>query len=318
MEGAAPVQVRPYRYAPALKLEIEKQIQEMLNNGFILKSSSLPASSVLLVRKKDNTWRFCVDYHYLNAITLKAKYPVPVIDELLDELANSKWFLKLDLRAGFHQIRMKEGEEYKTTFQTHCGHYEFRVMAFGLTGALGSFQEAMNSTLAPWLRKFVLVFFDDILIYNQSYEQHLEHLRIVFELLSKDQWKIKLSKCSFAQQQISYLGHVISDSGVGTDPEKISAIISWPIPVNQKELRSFLGLAGYYRKFVRNFGVISKPLTELLKKHTVFVWTSIHTSSFEALKKALLEAPVLALPDFNKPFAIEIDVSGTGIGAVLL
>jgi hypothetical protein len=191
-------------------------------------------------------------------------------------------------------------------------------MAFGLTGAPGSFQEAMNCTLAPCLRKFVLVFFDDILIYSQSYEQHLEHLRIVFALLSKDQWKIKLSKCSFAQEQIAYLGHDISASGVSTDPEKISAIVTWPIPVNQKELRSFLGLAGYYRKFVRNIGVISKPLTELLKKHTVFVWTSIHTSSFEALKKALSEAPVLALPDFSKPFAIETDASGTGIGAVLL
>lgn len=156
------------------------------------------------------------------------------------------------------------------------------------------------------------------MIYNQSYTEHLDHLRLVFQLLSHDQWKIKLSKCSFAQRQISYLGHVISEQGVATDPAKVSAISQWPVPQSPKELRSFLGLAGYYRKFVQNFGVISKPLTTLLKKHTVFVWTSIHSKSFEALKTALCQAPVLALPDFSRPFAIETDASGYGIGAVLL
>ncbi|CAN6328732.1 unnamed protein product [Urochloa humidicola] len=198
MEGAAPIQNRPYRYAPALKDEIEKQIKEMLQNGIIQRSSSPFSSSVLLVKKKDGSWRFCVDYRHLNAITIKCKYPVPIIDEFLDELGKASWFSCLDLRAGFHQIRLKPGEEYKTAFQTHCGQFEFRVMAFGLTGAPGTFQEAMNTTLAPYLRKFVLVFFDDILIYSTSYEEHLMHLRMVFELLSQDHWKVKLSKCSFA------------------------------------------------------------------------------------------------------------------------
>lgn len=147
----------------------------------------------------------------------------------------------MDLRAGFHHIRLKPGEEYKTAFQTHCGHFKFRVMAFGLTGAPGSFQEATNSTLAPYLRKFVLVFFDDILIYSSSFEQHPQHLRLVFELLARDQWRIKLSNCSFAQREIKYLGHVISEKGVSTDPSKISAIMQWPTPVNVRVLRSFFG-----------------------------------------------------------------------------
>jgi hypothetical protein len=160
--------------------------------------------------------------------------------------------------------------------------------------------------------------FDDILIYSKTYEDHIQHIRIVFELLSKDQWKVKLSKCTFAQRQISYLGYVISENGVATDPMKISTISQWPTPPSAKELRSFLGLAGYYRKFVRGFGVISKPLTELLKKNVLFVWTSVHDKSFAALKKALCTAPVLALPNFSKPFSVETDACGTGVGAVLL
>jgi hypothetical protein len=174
------VNVRPYRYPPALKDEIEKQIAEMLAKGLIQHSSSLFSSPVLLVKKKDNSYRFCVDFRHLNALTLKSKYPVPIFDQLMDELAGASWFTNLDLRAGFHQIRLKPGEEFKTAFQTHSGHYEFRVMAFGLTGAPGSFQGAMDDTLAPGLRKFVIIFFDDILIYSKTYEDHLAHIRLVF------------------------------------------------------------------------------------------------------------------------------------------
>lgn len=178
-------------------------------------------------------------------------------------------------------------------------------MPFGLTGAPGTFQEAMNSTLAPLLRKFVLVFFDDILIYSRSYEQHLDHLKQVFELLRAHEWKLKMSKCAFAQRQISYLGHIISGAGVATDPDKVTAVSSWPSPSNVRDLRGFLGLAGYYRKFVRNFGLIAKPLTELLRKNTIFHWTSVHEDSFQALKQTLVSAPVLALPNFSRPFCIE-------------
>jgi hypothetical protein len=233
---------------------------------------------------------------------------VPVIDEFLDELVNASWFSCLDLKAGFHQIRLKPGEEFKIDFETHSGQFEFRVMAFGLTGAPGSFQDAMNTTLQPILRMFVLVFFDDILIYSKTYAEHVQHIKTVFELLQKDQWKDKLSKCKFAQRQISYLGFVISEQqGVATNPDKVSAIVQWPTPSCTKELRSFLGLAGYYRKFVKGFGMINKPLTELLKKNIVFVWTPVHELSFSALKKAMSSAPVLALPKFSKPFSIETD-----------
>jgi hypothetical protein len=290
----------------------------MLEQGIIQPSVSLFSSPVLLVPKKDGGYRMCVDYRQLNAITMKSKFPVPIFDQLMDELAGAKWFSTLDLRAGFHQILLQPGEEPKTAFQTHLGQYEFRVMAFGLTGAPGTFQGAMNSTLAPGLRKFVIVFFDDILVYSKTKEDHILHLQQVFEWLTKDQWKLKLSKCKFAQQSIAYLGHVISAQGLSTDPNKIHAIINWPTPKNVKEVRGFLGLAGYYRKFVRHFGIIAKPLTSLLCKDTPFDWQVAHEASFQQLKQALSSAPCLALPDFNQPFHIETDASATGVGAVLL
>lgn len=176
LPGASPVQMRPYRYAPALKDEIEKQISEMLQSGIVQPSKSAFASSVILVKKKDNTYRFCVDYRHLNALTVKTKFPVPVIDEFLDELHGATWFSTLDLRAGFHQIRMNPRDQHKTAFQTHHGHFEFRVMAFGLSGAPATFKGAMNSTLAPLLRKCALVFFDDILVYSRTWTGHLLHL----------------------------------------------------------------------------------------------------------------------------------------------
>jgi hypothetical protein len=316
--GAQPISVKPYRYPPKLKDEIEKQVEEMLHQGVIQKSTSAFASPVLLVKKKDNTWRFCVDYRYLNALTVKSKYPVPVFDQLMDELTHAKWFSKLDLKAGYHQIRLQVGEEHKTAFQTHMGHFEFRVMAFGLTGAPNTFLGAMNETLKPILRKCVLVFFDDILVYSPSFEAHVLHLQTVLQLLKDHQWKVKMSKCEFAKNQVAYLGHVITAQGVATDPEKIKVIENWQTPTNAKELRSFLGLAGFYRKFVKNFGVISRPLFNLLKKYALFVWTQDHQTSFDLLKQALVSALVLALPDFTKQFCIYTDACQTGVGAVLM
>ena len=198
--GAAPVNVRPYRYPPAIKDEIERQITTMLNSGIVQPSQSPFSSSVLLVKKKDGTYRFCVDFRHLNAITVKAKCPVPVIEELLDELHGASWFSTLDLTAGYHQIRLKPGEEHKTTFQTHTGQYEFWVMAFGFTGAPATFVKAMNITLGSLLRKSVLVFFDDILIFSQSLEEHIEHVRLVLQLLQRDRWQVNFSKCVFAQR----------------------------------------------------------------------------------------------------------------------
>lgn len=190
-------------------------------------------------------------------------------------------------------------------------------MAFGLTGALGTFQGAMNCTLAPGLRKFVLVFFDDILIYSKSLEEHIDHLRQVLTWLRNDHWKLKLSKCSFAQRSVAYLSHVLSAAGVATDPSKVQAILDWPVPTSVRALHGFLGLAGYYQKFVRNFDIIAQPLTELLKKDAIFVWTPAQHQAFTALQSALSSAPVLALPNFQRPFHIDTNASGIGIGVVL-
>jgi len=316
-QGAQPFVIRPYRYTPALKTEIETQVHQMLQEGIIRPSSSPFSSSVVMAKKKDGSWRFCIDYRFLNALTIKGKFPLPIIDEFLDELSKASWFTKLDLRSGFHQILLKAGEEYKTAFSTHFSQYEFLVMPFGVTGGPGTFQFAMNATLKPLLRQCVLVFLDDILIYSATLEDHLSHIEVVLQLLAQDGWKVKPSKCSFAQRSIAFLGHVISEAGVATDPSKISAIQSWPTPTSVKDLRSFLGLSGYYRKFVKHYGIISKPLTNLLCKNVMFVWTSEAEQSFQTLKHALITTPVLALPDFTKPFTIETDACGVGIGAVL-
>jgi hypothetical protein len=294
--GARPVHIMPYRYAPALKTEIEKQVQDMLTAGLIPNSSSPFSSPVLLVKKKDQSYQFYIDYRHLNAITAKGQFLALIIDDFLDELKNASWFSTLDLCVGFHQIQMNPEDCFKTAFQTHSRHYEFRVMSFGLTGAPHTFQRAMNSTLAPLLRKSVLVFFDDILVYSQTYADHLNHLEQELKILQQDQRRVKLSKCSFAQRTISYLGYVISEQGVATCPDKVQAVAEWSQPHNMKELKSFLGLVGYYRKFVKHFGIIARPLTELLRKGFVFQWTQEQELSFQTLKKALIEASVLALP----------------------
>jgi len=251
-------------------------------------------------------------------MTVKSVYPIPIFDQLVDELGSASWFSVLDLHSGYHQIRLQPGEEYKTAFSTHTGHFEFTVVPFGATGAPSTFQGAMNSTLSAVLRRCALVFFDDIMIFSSSYDDHLKHLREVLTLLAKDQWVVKLKKCKFAKQQIHYLGHVLSSQGVSTDLEKVTAVLNWPTPINVRELRGFLGLAGFYRKFVRHFAVLAKPLTQLLKKHQLFICTSEHQSAFEALKQALCSAPVLGIPNFTKTFALETDACQTGVGAVLL
>jgi len=281
---AQPVNYRPYKSSFFQKGEIEGMIKNILHNNIIQPSISPFASHVLLMKKKDNTWRFCVDFQELNEVTIKNKFPIPLIDDLLDELQGSSFFSKPDLRLGYHQVRTHERDIEKTSFCTHQGHYEFKVMSFGLMNFPATFQALMNDILKPFLRKFVLVFFDDILIYSSSLKAHISHLKQVLETLKTNQLYAKRSKCTFTEPQVEYLGYIISAEGVATNP---------------KELRGFLGLASYYRKFIRKFGIISKPLTEMLKKNN-FLWHEEALEAFCNLKQALCEASILALLDFTK------------------
>jgi hypothetical protein len=289
----------------------------MLKEELIRHSHSPYPSPAILVRKKDGSWRLCVDYRELNSQTIKNKFSIPMIEDLLDELNGSRIFNKLDLKSGYHQIRKKEEDIHKPTFRTYLGHFEFLVMPFGLTNAPATFQALMNTIFAAYLRRFVLVFFDDILIYNKSEQEHVDHLRLVLQILRQHDLTANRSKCVFATEKVEYLGHIIIGQGVATSPSKIEAIQRWHTPKSLTQLESFLSLTGYYRRFIQGYAAICRPLYDLLKKDA-FNWQQVHSQAFQTLKDKMSSTPVLALPDFTMPFILETDASGAGIGAVLM
>jgi hypothetical protein len=275
------------------------------------------ASSVILVLKKDGTLWMCIDHRALNKKTIKNRYPISRIDELMDELHGAFCFTKIDLRSGYHQISIREKDIEKTTFKCDFKHFEFLVMPFGLTNAPTTFQSCMNHIFRGQLRKYLMVFFNDILIYNRTWVEHLAHLEEVLDIMQARSLYTKESKCEFGMRELLYLGHIISEQGVQVHQEKIRAISDWPTPKNLMELRGFFGLCSYYRRFVKGFSQLGAPLTYLTKKGA-FQWTEEAQWIFEKMKEVMITCPILSLLDFSQSFILECDASGVGIGAVLM
>lgn len=303
---------------PAELAELKTQLQDLLDKGFIRPSTSPWGCPVIFVKKKDHTLRMCVDYRPLNAITIKNKYPLPRIDVLFDQLAGAEVFSKIDLRSGYHQIKIRPCDVPKTAFSTRYGLYEYLVMSFGLTNAPAYFMYLMNSVFMEELDKFVVVFIDDILIYSKTEEEHAQHLWIVLQRLQDHQLYVKYSKCEFWLSSVKFLGHTISAEGIAVDPSKVQEVLDWKSPTSVHEIRSFLGLAGYYRRFIQDFSKIAKPMTELLQKGVKFVWSKDCENAFQTLKQRLTSAPILAQPDTSRPFDVFCDASGIGLGCVLM
>jgi hypothetical protein len=276
-------------------------LEELLKKGYICPSVSPWGAPILFIKKKDGTLRLCIDFRQLKKYTIKNKYPLPRIDDLFDQLREAKMFSKIDLRAGYYQVRIKEEDIHKTTFRTRCGHYEFVVVPFGLTNALVFFMCLMNGIFRNYLDKFGIVFLDDILIYSKFEEEHEHHLRLVLQVLREHQLYAQLSKCYFYQKKIHYLGHIISEQGIAIDPEKIEAIRGWPTPRNVSDVRYFIGLVGYYKRFIVK---IVHPITSLQKKGTKFEWTLKCEKNFNLLKELLTSAPMLKIVDPNESFVV--------------
>lgn len=296
---------------------IQKEINKMLEAGVIRRSTSPWTSPVVLIPKPDGSIRFCIDYRKLNKITRKDNQPLPRIDDLLDSFQKSKWFTSLDLAAGYWQVPMKPEDIEKTAFITHLGTYEFLVMPFGLCNAPATFQRMMNIIFEDLLFKFIKIYLDDCNIHSKTFEEHLQHLEEVFNRLRKAGLKLKPSKCHFCSPEIKFLGHIVGKDGIKADPSKVEKVKNFPIPTNLTELRGFIGLASYYRKFVPQFSHIAKPLTSLTKKDTPFIWSEKQNKAFEDLKDKLCSTPILQFPDLEKEFYLYTDASNYAMGAIL-
>ncbi|XP_028556143.1 uncharacterized protein LOC114581024 [Dendrobium catenatum] len=305
-----------YRMSPNEHLALQQIVDEMLEKQLIQPSLSPCAVPALLVPKKDGSWRMCMDNRSINKITVKFRFPMPRLEDMLDKLTGAQVFSKLDLRSGYHQIRVRPGDEWKTAFKTRQGLYEWKVMPFGLCNAPATFMRLMNEVLRPVLNRCCVVYFDDILVFSSTLEDHIQHLTTIFGILRENQLFLNLTKCDFASPQVAFLGFIISATGINVDPKKVAAIVDWPTPRTLFEIRSFHGLANFYRRFIKGFSIVMAPITDVLKQPQ-FSWSTAQQESFEAIKSALSTAPVLSLPDFEKPFMVDTDASTVGVGAVL-
>jgi hypothetical protein len=315
--GSSPPSRPTIRLSATELAELKKQLTELEAAGFIRPSKSPFGAPILFVKKKDGTMRMCVDYRALNRITVKNSYPLPRVDELFDRLQGARFFSKIDLRSGYHQIRIAPEDVPKTAFRTRYGHYEFLVLPFGLTNAPATFMHLMHQALRPLLDECALVFLDDILIYSKTLEEHKQHVRRVLDALREQKLFAKESKCEFFKHEVEFLGHIVGREGVRMMEDKVEAVRAWPTPRSVRDVRAFLGTAGYYRKFIRDFSAIAAPLSELTKDNVKFEWTAPHEQAFSHLKAAIAQGPVLILPDPSLPFVVHTDASGFAVGAVL-
>lgn len=314
---AAPIRQRPRRPPMGQRGEIEKQVNDMLERGIIIPSASPWSSPVVLANKKDGSKRFCIDYRLLNKHTVKDSFPLPRIDESIDSLDGAKYFCTLDLAAGYWQVPLDEEAKLKSAFVVPGGLYQFEVMPFGLCNAPSTFERLMEAVLSGLQWKILLIYLDDIIIFGSSADEVVERLRIVLGRLRSAHLKLKPKKCHLFQKEVLYLGHVVSEEGVSTDPAKIEAVSCWPTPTNPTDVRSFLGLASYYRRFIKKFSDVAKPLTALTQKDCPFTWTEECAAAFTTLKERLTTAPILSYPRIGVKFLLDTDASKFGIGAVL-
>jgi hypothetical protein len=318
LPGTAPIAKRPYRIGVNELEELKKQIKELQEKGFIHPSSSPWGAPMIFVDKKDGSQRMCIDCRSLNEVTIKNKYPLPRICDLFDQLRGACVFSKIDLRSGYHQLKIRATDIPKTAFTTRYGLYEYTVMSFGLTNAPAYFMYLINKVFMEYLDKFVVVFIDDILVYSKTKEEHVQHLKMVLQKLREHKLYAKRSKCEFWLKKVAFLGHVVSNGGISMDPSKVKDVLNWKPPTDVGEIRSFLGLAGYYRRFIEGFSKLAKPMTALLEKNAKFVWSDKCQVNFEELKKRLTTAPVLVLPYLSKNFSIYCDASRLGFSCVLM
>ncbi|KAI2666686.1 Transposon Tf2-6 polyprotein [Labeo rohita] len=318
LPGAVPPKGRIFPLSQPESEAMNRYIKEELAKGFIRPSTSPASAGFFFVKKKDGGLRPCIDYRALNDITIKYRYPLPLVPPALEQLRSAKIYTKLDLRSAYNLIRIREGDEWKTAFSTTTGHYEYQVMPFGLANSPSYFQAFVNDVFRDMLNRWVIIYIDDILIYSNSYSDHVQHVRAVLQRLIEHQLYAKEEKCEFHQQSISFLGYVISPEGVAMDETKVNAVRNWPRPRTIKELQRFLGFSNFYRRFIRNFSTVAAPLSSMLKQgKTRLTWTPSAIQAYDELRQRFTTAPILHHPDPNLPFLVEVDASSTGVGAVL-